>query len=92
MYAFVAQRCEGEKFIVIELAVKDIEIARPYLFGQHAARLSTLKHIIFRNVYGQLHVIEFPNFYLIGAVTNKAIYDRPLYEQRNIFLYLIIEC
>lgn len=92
MYAFVAQRCEGEKFIVTELALKDIGIARPYLFGQYAARLSTLKHIIFRNVYGQPHIIEFSNLYLIGAVTNKAIYDRPLYEQRNIFLCLIIEC
>lgn len=70
MYVLDAQRCEGEKSLVTEFAVKDVGIARIYLFGQHAARLSTLKHIIFRNVYGQLHIIEFPNFYLIGAATN----------------------
>lgn len=92
MYAFVAQRCEGEKSLVTEFAVKDVGIARIYLFGQHAARLYTLNYVVVSNVYGKLHIIEFPNFYLIGAVTYKAIYDRPLYEQSNVFVYLIIEC
>ncbi|PRW91901.1 hypothetical protein C7A11_04865 [Pseudomonas simiae] len=92
MYALSAQRCEGKKFIVTKLTVKDVGITRSYLFDQQATRLSTLELAGVGKVQGQFHVIGFPNFYFVGAITDKAIYNRPLYEQRNVFFYLIIEC